>query len=123
MNKVIPFAITVVALSLHALFTFAEGKEQPPVRQVNVTIDPRSTAETEQLVKGFNGSCPNISIIRDESKAEYLIQASQADPWREILLHFRITVFDKQGKVVFATAKHHSKEATKEVCRLINAQP
>jgi len=122
LSKLIPFLISVIALSLCTSLGFAKSKGQPPVRQVKVTIDPRSAAETEQLVKGFDKSCPNVSIIRDEGDAEYLIQASQADPWREWLLHFRITVFDKQGKVVFATDKHHSKDATKEVCRFINSQ-
>jgi len=122
LSKLILFTGTAMALLLCTPFGFAESKDQPLAHQVKVAIDPRSAAEMEQLVKGFNNSCPNVSIVRDENEAEYFIQASQADPWREWLLHFRITVFDKQGKVVFATDKHYSKGSTKEVCRFINAQ-
>ncbi|MGA2001620.1 MAG: hypothetical protein ABSG52_16675 [Terriglobales bacterium] len=64
-----------------------------------------------------------MSIIRDETEAEYVIEASQSQPGREWTNHFRVTVFDKQGKAVFNTDKHSGKAATKEVCRFINAQP
>ena len=101
-----------------------KSKDQPPPRQVNVAIDPRSEgeAQSELIVKGFGNSCPNVSIIRDESKAEYVILASESNPWRGLLLHYYITVYDKQGKVVFATDKHHDKNASEAVCRFINAQ-
>lgn len=101
-----------------------KSKDHPPPRQVNVAIDPRSEgeAQSELIVKGFGNSCPNVSIIRDESKAEYVILASESNPWRGLLLHYYITVYDKQGKVVFATDKHHDKNASEAVCRFINAQ-
>jgi hypothetical protein len=113
-----------MALSLCTSLGFAKSKDQPPPRQVNVAIDPRSEgeAEAELLVKGFGNLCPNVSIIRDESKAEYVILASESNPLRGLLLSYYITVYDKQGKVVFATDKHHGKNATKDVCRFINAQ-
>ena len=101
-----------------------ESKVQPPPRQVNVAIDPRSSGEAEAhlVVDGFGKFCPNVSIIRDESKAEYVILASESNPWRGLLLHYYITVYDKQGKVVFATDKHHGKNASEAVCGFINAQ-
>jgi hypothetical protein len=101
-----------------------KSKDQPPPRQVNVAIDPRSEGEAQSalIVKGFGTSCPNVSIIRDESKAEYVILASESNPWRGLLLHYFITVYDKQGKVVFATDKHHGKNASEAACQFINAQ-
>ena len=69
-----------------------ESKDQPPPHQVYVAIDPQSAGATEQLVKGFGNSCPNVSIVRDESEAEYVVLASESDPWRGFLLHYYITV-------------------------------
>ena len=101
-----------------------KSKDQPPPRQVKVAIDPRSTGEAQSLliVKGFGNSCPNVSIVRDESEAEYVVLASESDPWRGFLLHYYITVYDKQGKLVFATDKNHGKSASEAACRFINAQ-
>jgi len=95
----------------------------PPL-QVKVAIDPRSDGEAQSVlvVKGFGSSCPNVSIIRDESEAEYVIFAAEGDPRRELLLHYFITVYDKQGKMVFATDKHTAKNASEAACRFINGQ-
>jgi hypothetical protein len=101
-----------------------KSKDQPPPRQVKVAIDPRSAGEAQSvlIVKGFGNSCPNVSIVRDESEAEYIVLASESDPWRGLLLHYFITVYDKQGKMVFATDKHTGKNASEAACRFINAQ-
>jgi hypothetical protein len=98
--------------------------QSAPARQVKVAIDPRSAGEAQSalIVKGFGNSCPNVSIIRDESEAEYVVLASESDPWRGLLLHYFITVYDKQGKMVFATDKHTGKKASEAACQFINAQ-
>jgi hypothetical protein len=91
-------------------------------REVKVAVDPRSTPEAQShlITKGFQDECPNVSVVRDEAQADYIVLASESDPWRGFLLHYYITVYDKQGKVVFATDKHHGREASKEACRFIN---
>ena len=65
-----------VGTSAQSTSTAAAGnsKGQPFPRQVKVAIDPRSTGEAQSLliVKGFGNSCPNVSIVRDESEAEYV---------------------------------------------------
>jgi hypothetical protein len=101
-----------------------ESKDQPPPRQVKVAIDPRSAGEAQSvlIVKGFGNSCPNVSIVRNESEAEYVVLASESDPWRGLLLHYFITVYDKQGKVVFAADKHDGKNAIKAFCRFFDTQ-
>ena len=93
-------------------------------REVKVAIDPRSAGEAQSvlIVKGFRNYCPNVSIVRDESEAEYVVLASESDPLRGLLLHYFITVYDKQGKMVFATDKHTGKNASEAACRFINAQ-
>ena len=97
-------------------------KDQPPPSEVQVAIDPRSSGGMEAmlLTNGFRSVCPNVSIIRDESEAEYVIFASGACPG--FLCHWYITVYDKQGKVVFATDKHDGKNAIKAFCQFMNAQ-
>ena len=101
-----------------------KGKDQPSPRQVKVAIDPRSTGEAQSLliVKGFGNSCPNVSIVRDESEAKYVIVASVCAAGCGWLTHFYITVYDKQGKVAFATDKVDSERSTKAACRFFNAQ-
>jgi hypothetical protein len=92
--------------------------------QVKVAIDPRSSGEGEAwlLSKGFPDFCPNVSVVRDESEAEYTVLTTWSDPSRRILLHYYITAYDKQGKVVFSTDKHEAKNATKALCQFINGQ-
>jgi hypothetical protein len=101
-----------------------KSKDQPSLRQVQVAIDPRSSGETEAelLTAGFRNSCPSVSIIRDESKAEYVVLASQASSG--FFLHYYITAYGKQGhgKVAFAADKRLAKDAIKAFCQFINAQ-
>lgn len=110
------------ALALLAGAAGASAQSATP-SQVKVAIDPRSEGEAEgYLLKSFGKLCPNVSIVRDESEAEYVLLASDSDPLRGLLLHYYIAVYDKQGKVVFATDKHSDKNATKAVCRFISVQ-
>jgi hypothetical protein len=90
--------------------------------QVKVAIDPRSSGETESelLSIGFRNSCPNVSIVRDEPEAEYVVLASEAHPG--FLMHYSITLYDKQEKVVFTTDKHETKNAVKTFCQFMNGQ-
>ena len=99
-----------------------ESKDQPPTGQVKVAIDPRSSGgmEAALLTNGFRNVCPNVSIIRDESVAEYVIFASGACPG--FLCHYYVTLYDKQGRVVFATDKHTGKNAVNAFCQFFNAQ-
>lgn len=100
----------------------ANGKAPQPPRQVKVVIDPRSSGgmEAELLTNGFRNVCPNVSIIRNESEAEYVIFASGDCPG--FLCHYYITLYDKQGKVVFTTDKHTGKNAVNAFCRFVNGQ-
>jgi len=90
--------------------------------QVRVAIDPRSAGETEAelLSPNFHNSCLNISIVRDESQAEYTVLANETQSWG--FLHYYITTYDKQGKVVFTTNKHLAKNALKAFCQFMNTQ-
>ena len=99
-----------------------KSNDQPSPRQAKVAIDPRSSGETEVelLAPGFRNSCPSVSIVRDESEAEYVIFASGACPG--FLCHYYITLYDKQGKVVFTTDKHDGKNAVKAFCQFMNGQ-
>ena len=87
-----------------------------------VAIDPRSSGETEAelLAPSFGNSCPNVSVVRDESEAAYVVLAGQTQSWS--FLHYFITVYDKQGKVVFTTNKHLTKNTVKAFCQFINSQ-
>ena len=117
------FTPTWAALALLAGAVGTSAQSTSP-HQVKVAIDPRSSGEAEAwlLSKGFPDFCPNISVVRNESEAEYAILTTWSDPSRRILLHYYITAYDKQGKVVFSTDKHEAKNATKALCQFINGQ-
>lgn len=114
------FVYKVASIGLLSIGTAGTSAQH----QAKVAIDPRSSGEAQSLliVKGFHDLCPNVSIIRDESQADYVVLASESDPWRGFLLHYYITIYDKQGKVVFSTDKHHGKDASKDACRFINTE-
>ena len=112
-----------VGTSAQSTSTAAAGnsKGQPSPRQVKVVIDPRSSEGMERalLTNGFRDVCQNVSIVRDESEAEYVIFASGACPG--FLCHYYITLYDKQGKVVFTTDKHTGKSAVNAFCQFFRA--
>jgi hypothetical protein len=87
--------------------------------ETKVAVAPRSTMATSQLLKGFKESCPNVAVISDEAAADYLIEA-QGPNAAEFFKHYRITLFDKQGKAVFSTDKHYPGQATKDVCKFLS---
>jgi hypothetical protein len=74
---------------------------------------------TSQLLKGFRESCPNVTVTSDEGSADYVIEANGPNA-AEYLKHYRITLFDKQGKAVFSIDKHFPGAATKDVCKFLS---
>jgi hypothetical protein len=57
---------------LFALILLSRGAH---ATEIKVAVIPSSTMATSQLLKGFSASCPNVSIVLDGSKADYLIEA------------------------------------------------
>jgi hypothetical protein len=113
----------ISACSAQSTSASETGTNEPDssIYQVKVAIDPRSTMATSQFLKGFEESCPNVSVVRLESEARYVLEGfgPRNTEW---LKHYRITVFDKSGKAIFATDKTSPGSATKEVCRFLNSQ-
>jgi uncharacterized protein YcfL len=87
--------------------------------ETKVVVAPRSTMATSQLLKGFKESCPSVVITSEEGSADYVIEAGREKD-TEWLKHYRITLFDKQGKAVFSTDKHSPGAATKDVCKFLS---
>ena len=83
--------------------------------ETKVAVAPRSTMATSQIMKGISSSCPSVSIVLDETGADYIIVADREKD-TEWLKHYRITLFDKQSKAVFSTDKHSPGASMKEVC-------
>jgi len=87
--------------------------------ETKVVVAPRSTMATSQLLKGFKESCPSVVVTSEESSADYVIEAEREKD-TEWLKHYRMTLFDKQGKAVFSTDKHSPGAATKDVCKFLS---
>ena len=89
--------------------------------ETKVVVAPRSTMATSQLLKGFRESCPSLVITSEEGSADYVIEAEREKD-TEWMKHYRITLFDKEGKAVFSTDKHSPGAATKDVCKFLSGQ-
>lgn len=112
-------ALALLAGAVGAVGALAQSTS---ARQVKVAIDPRSAGETEAelLAPGFHDSCSSVSIVRNESEAAYIVLAGETQSWG--FLHYYITVYDKQGGVVFTANKHLTKNAIKAFCQFIKPQ-
>jgi len=86
--------------------------------ETTVGVAARSTMAPSQLLKGFRASCPSVTIGSSESAVDYVIEANGPNA-AELLKHYRLTLFDKQGKPVFSTDKHSPGAATKDVCKFL----
>ena len=86
--------------------------------ETKLAVAPRSTMATSQLLKGFRESCPSVEVVSDAGSADYVIEANGPNA-AEYMKHYRITLFDREGKATFSTDKHSPGAATKDVCKFL----
>jgi hypothetical protein len=102
------------------------GQDKP----VNIALSPASTTPPAFLLENFpKVGCANVSIISDESKADYILEAHEGDfegpngskgphPPRPPRPRARYTL-TQAGKLVFATTPVKEKSAVKDVCKFL----
>jgi hypothetical protein len=109
------------------LFTpLVHGQNKP----VSIALSAASSTPAAFFVDNFpKVGCPNVSIVSDESKADYILEAHEGDfegpngsegphPPRPPRPKARYTLF-QNGKAVFATAPVKEKNAVKDVCKYL----
>jgi hypothetical protein len=102
------------------------GQDKP----VNIALSSDSTTPPAFLLENFpKVGCANVSIVLDESKADYILEAHEGDfegpngsegahPPRPPRPRARYTLI-QHGKLVFATTPVKEKSAIKDVCRYL----
>lgn len=118
-------SLTVVLCAL--LFSSSIlGQDKP----VSIALSSASSTPAAFLLENFpKVGCPNVSIVLDESKADYILEAHQGDfegphgsegshPPRPPRPRARYTLV-QNGKVVFGTTPIKEKSAVKDVCKYL----
>jgi hypothetical protein len=102
------------------------GQDKP----INIALSPASTTPPAFLLENFpKVGCANVSIVLDEAKADYILEAHEGDfegpngsegshPPRPPRPRARYTLI-QNGKLVFATTPIKEKSAVKDVCRFL----
>jgi hypothetical protein len=99
-------------------------------KPVNIALSPASTTPAAFFVENFpKVGCPNVSIVADESKADYILEAHEGDfegpngsegphPPRAPQPKAKYTL-SQGGKIVFGTSPIKEKSAVKDVCKYL----
>jgi hypothetical protein len=100
------------------------------IKPVNIFLSPASSTPSAFFVENFpKVGCPNVSIVVDESKADYILEAHEGDfegpngsegphPLRapRPRAHYALS---RDGKIVFGTTPVKEKSAIKDVCKYL----
>jgi hypothetical protein len=99
-------------------------------KPVNIVLSAASSTPAAFFVENFpKVGCPNVSIVLDESKADYILEAHEGDfegprgsegshPPRPPRPKAEYTLF-QNGKVVFGTTPIKEKSALRDVCKYL----
>ena len=102
-------------LLLLAIFvTLATVGAEPP--QVKIVMSPASTIPKADLLKNLGDKCPNVSLVLDSTRSDYMLEAAW---WAG---EYKFTLFKKGGEAVYSTSTHMLSNAVKDVCHYINSQ-
>lgn len=88
--------------------------DPPPVK---VVMSPASTVPKADLLKNIGDKCPNVSLVLDSTKSDYMLEAAW---WAG---EYKFTLYKKGGDAVYATSTHFLSNAVKDVCHYVNNAP
>ena len=89
-------------------------RADPP--QIKFVMSPASTVPKADLLKHLGDKCPNVSLVLDSTKSDYMLEAGW---WAG---EYKFTLFKKGGDAVYSTSTHMLSNAVKDVCHYVNAQ-
>jgi hypothetical protein len=108
--KRLPFGLLLLAIFV----TIATVRAEPP--QVKIVMSPASTIPKADLLKNLGDKCPNVSLVLDSTKSDYMLEAAW---WAG---EYKFTLFKKGGDAVYSTSTHMLSNAVKDVCHYVNSQ-
>jgi hypothetical protein len=104
----------LLSLVLLVIVSVATVRANPP--QVKVVMSPASTIPKADLLKHLGDKCPNVSLVLDATKSDYMLEAGW---WAG---EYKFTLFKKGGEAVYSTSTHMLSNAVKDVCHYVNSQ-
>ena len=102
--------------SIVLLVTVGVALAQAAPAPVKVVMSPASTVPKADLLKHLGDKCPNVSLVLDSTKSDYMLEATW---WAG---EYKFTLYKKGGDAVYATSTHMLSNAVKDVCHYVNAQ-
>jgi hypothetical protein len=121
----VKISLTVVLCAL-ILVPSISGQDKP----ISIALSSASTTPPPFLLENFpKAGCTNVSIVTDESKADYILEAHEGDfegpngsegphPPRPPRPRAKYAL-TQNGKLVFATTPVKEKSAVKDVCKFL----
>ena len=118
-NVSVIFVILAVVVSLNG---------QAPATK-HVILSPKSNLDTATVSEGFSKYCPNVAVTENETKADYVLEASSKTTYSDgdSYSHWHFTLLSKDGDVLMTTHpeahfRHRFKHHFESVCKYINAK-
>jgi hypothetical protein len=109
------------------LFVLSAAYAQAPIT-TRVMLSPKSNLDTATISEGFAKHCPNVVVTENESKADYVLEASNKTSYSDgdSYSHWHFTLFSKEGDVLITTHPerhftHKFDHHFESVCKYINA--
>ena len=114
---------TVIA-SLVILAASMPGLGQAPTKYL--ILSPKSNLDTASISEGFAKYCPNVVVTENESKADYVLEASSKTTYSDgdSYSRWHFTLLSKDGDVLMTThpeihlgrkTKHHFEAVCKYI--------
>lgn len=123
MTKKIIVFLVIVAASIPIL---AQGQN---LVTKHVILSPKSNLDTASVSEGFAKYCPNVVVTENESKADYVLEASSKTTYSDgdSYSHWHFTLLSKDGDVLMTTHPerhftHRFKHHFESVCKYINSR-
>lgn len=92
-----------------------------------VMLSPKSNIDTASVSEGFAQNCPNVVVTENESKADYILEASNKTTYSDgdSYSHWHFTLLNREGDVLMTTHPerhfaHKFRHHFESVCRYIN---
>lgn len=96
------------------LISVATVRADPP--EIKFVMSPASTVPKADVLKNLGDKCPNVSLVLDSTKSDYMLEAGW---WAG---EYKFTLFKKGGEAVYSTSTHMLSNAVKDVCHYVNSQ-
>jgi hypothetical protein len=101
--------------------------ESPATKRI--ILSPKSNLDTATVSEGLAQNCPNVVVTENESKADYVLEASSTTKAVDGTSHseWHFTLLNKEGDVLVTTHPekhftHRFKHHFESVCNYINAK-